>query len=103
MQLEIMHKKLPENVCLIYTTICNKKYGIINDALNDKEKLLLEEACFYRYNNNRNNTIVCRNSKFNGERMDAFFEHLQHTKNLTKEFFFTDINKLQELRDEQFA
>jgi len=103
MQLEILYKELPENICLIYTTICNKKYGIINDALNDKEKLLLEEACFYRNMNNLHNTIVCRNSKFNGEKMDAFFEHLKHTKNITKEFFFTDKNKLLALRDEQSA
>ena len=103
MQLEIIHKELPENVCLIYTTICNKKYGIINEALNDKEKLLLKEACFYKYNNNLNNTIICRDFKCNGEKMDAFFEHLNHTKNLTKDFFFTDKNKLQSLRDEQLA
>lgn len=103
MQLEILYKELPENVCLVYTTICNKKYGIINNAIDDREKQLLEQACYYKYENNLENTIVCTDSKYPGEKVDAFFEHLNQTKKLKKEFFFLDQAKLQAIRDDKLA
>ena len=88
MQLEILYKELPENVCLVYTTICNKKYGIINNAIDDKEKLLFEQVCHYRYEKHLGNKVICRDDKYSGKKIDAFFEHLHQTKNFKKEFFF---------------
>ena len=102
MQLKIEYKELPKNILFIYTEIFNAKYGIINNALNDKEKLLLEQVCHYNYKNNADNAIVCREHNYPKKEVDAFFEYLYHTKKSLFNSFF-DKTKIQTLRDEQLA
>ena len=103
MQLEILYKELPENVCLVYTTICNKKYGIINSHASNRDKYLYQQACRYSYESNSEDKIICKDSKYSDEKICAFLEYLNQTKKLKKEFFFLDQAKLQAIRDDKLA
>ena len=40
MQFEIVYKDLPQNILFIYTTICDKKYGIINEVIKQLQPLM---------------------------------------------------------------
>jgi hypothetical protein len=103
MQLEILYKELPENVCFIYTTICNKKYGIINSHASNRDKYLYQQACRYSYESNSEDKIICKDSKYSDEKICAFLEYLHQKSNLKKSFLLLNKAELQAIRDDKLA
>lgn len=87
MQLEIIDKDLPENILFIYTTICQKKYGIINESLPIKDKQLIETACHFLHDNDSKNRVIDKNFVVPKEQAILFEKYLADKVVLKNEMY----------------
>lgn len=100
MQLEIIYKDLPENILFIYTEICNKKYGIINENANIKDKQLYSEACQFLFEHNHKNVTIIRGRAYTSEWLQLFDDFINKKATLDKEFFSLAKSTLKRKKEE---
>lgn len=100
MQFEIIYKDLPNNILFIYTTICDKKYGIINENANFKDKQLYKAACHFLYEHNHKNVTVSKDCVFSPEWLQLFDEYINKKAVLGKELFSLATCKLKRMKEE---
>lgn len=100
MQLKIIYTDLPQNILFIFTTIHDKKYGIINENANFKDKQLYKEACHFLYEHNGRNITVCKDSVFAPEWVQLFDEYINRKAVLGKELFSLATYKLKRMKEE---
>lgn len=100
MQLEIIYKDLPQNILFIYTTICDKKYGIINENVNIKERHLYKEACHFLFENNHKNVTIIRGRIYTHEWLQLFDDFINKKATLGKELFSLAEKTLKRKKEE---
>lgn len=100
MQFEIVYTDLPNNILFIFTTICDKKYGIINENANFKDKQLYKEACHFLFEHNHRNITVSKDYVASPEWVQLFDEYINQKAKLGKELFSLATYKLKCMKEE---